>query len=230
MTPSQLQGIRSALAALAIAGMLWPSAVRAQEQPSQPQAQASDTAASPDAAASPESATAVAHPPPSTTNKMGEQATVRSISSEAQKSLEARAQPSPARSALHQKVTAVIAKLTPERMKMDREFKKAAALFPDFCHEWEQKLRDRTTNNLNHLAFQIKDGWDTATYTGYGKVTSCESHESKGGFAIGKLTYEEFNYYIIGKTEDEAKHAAPKALSDTHTTEIFRWDHDKWFY
>jgi len=229
MTPSQLQGIKSALAALALAGMLWPASARTQEQPTEPAAQASGAPAAPAAAASPTGASAVAHPPPSTTNKMGQEAKTRSISSEVQKSLDAKAKPSPAKSALHQKVSAVLAKLTPERLKMDREFKKASALFPDFCQEWEAKLRDRTTNNLNHLAFQVKEGWDTATYTGYGKVTSCESHQSKGGFAIGKLSYEEFSY-IIGKTEDEAKHATPKALSDTHTTEIFRWENDKWFY
>ena len=29
---------------------------------------------------------------------------------------------------------------------------------------------------------------------------------------------------------NEARHAAPKTVSDTHTTEIFRWDNGKWFY
>lgn len=113
---------------------------------------------------------------------------------------------------------------------MDREFKKAAALFPDFCHHWEENLHDRETNNLAKLNFTQKDGYETATYTGYGKVAACESHQSRDGYSIGKLTYEEFIYYIAGKTKNEAAHAVPKQTSDTHTTEIFRWENNKWFY
>jgi hypothetical protein len=131
---------------------------------------------------------------------------------------------------LGQKVKALVAKLTPERVKMDREFKKASAMFPDFCQHWEQNLRDRETDNLKKMNFMQKDGFETATYTGYGKVAGCEAHQSKDGYSIGKITYEEFIYYLAGKTRDEAAHAAPKTISDTHTTEIFRWENDKWFY
>ena len=69
-----------------------------------------------------------------------------------------------------------------------------------------------------------------ATYTGYGKIVGCESHQSKDGYSIGKLSYEEFVYYVVGKTKEEARSAAPKAISDLHTTEIFRWENNKWFY
>jgi hypothetical protein len=131
---------------------------------------------------------------------------------------------------LGQKVKALVAKLTPERIKMDREFKKASALFPDFCHHWEENLHDRETNNVKKLNFKEKDGFETATYTGYGKVAGCEAHQSKDGYSIGKLTYEEFIYYVVGKTREEATHAVPKQISDTHTTEIFRWENNKWFY
>jgi len=135
-----------------------------------------------------------------------------------------------AKKTLRQKVTALIAKITPDRIKRDLEFKKAAALFPGFCKHWEQDLHDRETNNLSKLKFILKDGFQTATYTAYGKVAACESHQSRDGYSIGKITYEEFEYYIAGKSEDEARHAAPKTVSDTHTTEIFRWDNGKWFY
>lgn len=131
---------------------------------------------------------------------------------------------------LGQKVKAIVAKLTPDRIKRDLEFKKASALFPDFCKHWQQDLKDRETNNLSKLTFSLKDGFETATYTAYGKIANCESHQSKDGYSIGKITYEEFVYYIVGKTEEEAKRAVPKAISDTHTTEIFRWDNGKWFY
>jgi hypothetical protein len=135
-----------------------------------------------------------------------------------------------AKKTLRQEVKTLVAKYTPDRLKRDIEFKKASALFPDFCHHWEQDLHERETNNLAKLKFNLKGGFKTATYTAYGKVAACESHQSKDGYSIGKLTYEEFIYYLVGKSEDEARHASPKAISDTRTTEIFRWDNDKWFY
>lgn len=134
------------------------------------------------------------------------------------------------RKTLGQKVKSLVSKLTPDRIKRDIEFRKASALFPDFCKHWEQDLHEREINNLSKLQFVPKEGYETATYTGYGKVAGCESHQSKDGYSIGKISYEEFVYYIAGKSEDEARHAPPKTVSDTHTTEIFRWDNGKWFY
>jgi hypothetical protein len=130
---------------------------------------------------------------------------------------------------IKEKIKTIVEKI-PGRLEMDREFKIASAVFPSFCQHWQQDLRDRETNNRNHLSFVEKDGYETATYTGYGKIEECESHQSKMGFSIGRITYEEFEYYIVGKTQDEAEHATPKPVSDTHTTELFRWDHEKWFY
>ena len=127
-------------------------------------------------------------------------------------------------------VKAVEAKLTPLRRKRDQEFKKAAALFPAFCKDWQRKLHDREVNNQSHIAWQMKDGWDTGTYVGYGPVQKCECHQSSDGYSIGKVGYDEFQYYVTGKTEDEAKHATPKVTETTTTTELFRWDKDKWFY
>ena len=136
----------------------------------------------------------------------------------------------PTKKTLKQRVKALVEKLTPERIKRNREFKVASATFPDFCKHWEQNLHDREVGNLAKLNFSQKDGFETATYTGYGKIAGCESHQSKDGYSIGKLQYEEFIYYVAGKTKEEARSAAPKAISDTHTTEIFRWENNKWFY
>jgi hypothetical protein len=136
----------------------------------------------------------------------------------------------PPKKTLRQRVKALVEKLTPERIKRDREFKVASAQFPDFCKHWEQNLHDREVDNLAKLNFSQKDGFETATYTGYGKIAGCESHQSKDGYSIGKLQYEEFIYYVVGKTKEEARNALPKAISDTHTTEIFRWENNKWFY
>jgi hypothetical protein len=135
-----------------------------------------------------------------------------------------------AKKTLRQRVKALVAKITPDRLKRDLEFRKASAQFPQFCKHWEQDLHDREVNNLSKLKFILKDGFETATYTAYGKVAACESHQSKDGYSIGKITYEEYIYYLAGKTEEEARHAAPKTVSDLHTTEIFRWDKGKWFY
>jgi len=131
---------------------------------------------------------------------------------------------------LGQRVKSMVERLTPERIKRNREFRTASATFPEFCKHWEKNLRDREVNNVSKLNFSERGGFETATYTGYGKIVGCESHQSKDGYAIGKLSYEEFVYYVVGKTKEEARSATPKAISDLHTTEIFRWENNKWFY
>jgi len=109
-------------------------------------------------------------------------------------------------------------------------YEKAAARFPSFCHDWQRMLHDRETNNLQHLTWQTRDGAQTSTYTGYGQVETCETKESVEGVPIGKLSYEEMIYYLAGKNADEARHAPPKLIHQTHTLEIFSWEKDKWFY
>jgi hypothetical protein len=131
---------------------------------------------------------------------------------------------------LQQKTKDVLTSLSPERRRLDHEYQEAAGLFPAFCKDWEQKLRDREANNIEHLAWKLENGFETANYTGYSQVESCESHQSPQGFSIGKLSYEEFHYLIKEKTLDEAKHSKGTRVDDTHTTEIFRWDKGKWFY
>jgi hypothetical protein len=138
--------------------------------------------------------------------------------------------PSAPKSTLQEKVQAFVKKITPDRLKRDIEFKTAAETFPQFCQHWEQNLRDREANNLQKLTYTPKEGFETATYTGYGKIASCEAHQSRDGYSIGKITYEEFIYYLAGKTRDEARKALPQTVSDTHTTEIFRFENNKWFY
>jgi hypothetical protein len=130
---------------------------------------------------------------------------------------------------LREKARSLAAKILPGRLKRDLEFKEASAQFPDFCRHWEQNLRERERNNLSKAVFTLKDGFHSATYTGYGEIRTCEAHQSKEGFSIGKITYEEFVYYLAGKTPEEAAHGEKKAISDTHTTEIFRWENNKWF-
>ena len=132
--------------------------------------------------------------------------------------------------ALQQQTKDVLTTLSPERRRMDREYQQAAALFPGFCKDWEQKLRDREANNIEHLELKLENGFETALYIGYSSVESCETHQSPQGFSIGKLSYEEFHYLIKEKTLDEAKHSKGTKVDDTHTTEIFRWDKGKWFY
>jgi hypothetical protein len=110
------------------------------------------------------------------------------------------------------------------------QYEKAAAQFPDFCHDWQRMLHDRETNNLEHLTWQPDNGGETATYTGYGQVETCQTKESVEGVPIGKLSYEEMIYYLSGKSPDEARHAPPKLIHQTHTLEIFSWEKNKWFY
>jgi len=111
-----------------------------------------------------------------------------------------------------------------------RTYQRAASAFTGFCHDWERLLHEREVNNLEHLSWREDGGLETATYTGYGKVESCECKASKEGLPLGKIRYEEIIYSVAGKTVDEARHAAPKLIHEIRTLEIFSWDKGKWFY
>jgi hypothetical protein len=110
------------------------------------------------------------------------------------------------------------------------EFETAFRRLPSFCQDWQSKLHERELNNLAHLTWQEKSGYETATYVGYGKVDGCLCKESAEGVPIGKVTYDEYQYYLVGKTLNEAKGAKPKLTGTTHTLEIFSWDKEQWFY
>jgi hypothetical protein len=144
------------------------------------------------------------------------------------------AQPQAAASPAHkktfrQRVRAALKKINPRRLLRQHEYKKAAAKFGTFCKEWEQKLHEREVLNLGKIDWKLRDGYNTGTYTGYGPIETCTTKETPDGFALGELTYEEFTYYLAGRSQRDALHAKPKPQSDTHTTEIFRWDRGKWF-
>ena len=109
-------------------------------------------------------------------------------------------------------------------------YQRASSAFTSFCHDWERLLHEREVNNLEHLSWREDGGLETATYTGYGKVESCECKASKEGLPIGKIKYEEINYSIVGKTMEEARRAAPKLIHEISTLEIFSWEKNKWFY
>lgn len=106
----------------------------------------------------------------------------------------------------------------------------AASLFPPFCQKWQRLLHEREINNLEHLTWRLTQGYQTATYTGYGHVESCQTKESVEGIPIGKITYDELSYYLAGKTVEEARRSSPKLIHQVHTLEIFSWDKNKWFY
>lgn len=109
-------------------------------------------------------------------------------------------------------------------------FERASAAFPSFCEDWERKLRERERHNLSSIKWQDKSGWKIGYYVGYGKILLCQCEASTRGMPVGKLKYQETNYYLAGKTIDEALHALPKATDVTITTELFRWGKDNWVY
>ena len=110
----------------------------------------------------------------------------------------------------------------------DPKFDHAALAFPDFCRDWQRKLHDRELNNLENISWKDQNGWKTATYVSYSPVKSCSCKRSTGGVPIGELTYQETELYLAGRTVEEARHASPKPVGITNTTEIFRWDSTKW--
>lgn len=127
-------------------------------------------------------------------------------------------------------VKAEVKALTPRTLRERRVFERASSEFPAFCRDWERKLRDREVNNLANLSWEARSGYETATYVGYGPIEQCQCHESRQGIPIGEVSYEEIQYYLVGKTLDEAKHAKPKQIGETRTLEIFSWERNKWFY
>jgi hypothetical protein len=128
------------------------------------------------------------------------------------------------------RVRVALRRLNPMRLVRNRQYKKAAAAFPAFCKHWQSLLHEREVYNLGRIQWVPKDGYQTGTYTGYSTIETCSCKQSDQGFAIGKLTYDEFTYYVAGKTADEARLAKPRPIAITLTTELFRWDHGKWFY
>ena len=139
---------------------------------------------------------------------------------------------SAAGSELH-KVEAEVAKLAERLAHLTRAQRRkwdlASAALPAFCHDWDRLLHDREVNNLAHLDWHQRQGYETATYTGYGKVQACQAKESEEGVPIGKVNYQELNYYLAGKSVDDAK-SHPKLLGTTNTLEIFSFEKDRWFY
>lgn len=128
-------------------------------------------------------------------------------------------------------LTAALAALPASLSALARhEFETAFRKLPSFCQDWQSKLHEREINNLANLTWQVKNGYETAIYVGYGKVDGCLCKESAEGVPIGKVTYDEYQYYLVGKTLNEAKTAKPKLTGTTHTLEIFSWDKEQWFY
>jgi hypothetical protein len=130
----------------------------------------------------------------------------------------------PLRAALH--------KLAARAHLSNAGFARAEALFPGFCRDWQAKLRDRERNNVAHIDWQSRDGSPVGTYIGYGNIQSCICKRTPKGIEIGKLTYQEIQYRMEGRTPQEARHATPTPAGITNTTEIFRYDNKlgKWIY
>ena len=108
-------------------------------------------------------------------------------------------------------------------------YERAAAVFPSFCKDWEQKLHDRQTYNQAHLEWHNDRDYVTSSYVGYGKIESCQCKLS-GGRPVGELKYKILSYYLVGHTVDEAKRAKPLLYGVTDTLEIFAWHGNKWAY
>jgi hypothetical protein len=110
----------------------------------------------------------------------------------------------------------------------DMVFDRASELFPAFCKDWQRRLHDRELNNVENISWKDQNGWKTGTYLAYSPIKTCTCKLSTGGVPIGELTYQETEEYLAGRTVEEARHAQPKTVGITNTTEIFRWDKTKW--
>jgi hypothetical protein len=110
------------------------------------------------------------------------------------------------------------------------DFHDAEVAFPKFCQEWAEKLRRREVNNLEHIKWREQNGYETGTYVGYGPIQACTCKRSSKGFPVGKVSYQEEVFYLVGHSIDEAKHSKPKVVGTTSTLELFNWNHHHWQY
>jgi hypothetical protein len=112
----------------------------------------------------------------------------------------------------------------------DSEYHDAEAAFPQFCREWAAKLRKREADNLEHIHWREQNGYEVGTYVGYSPIETCSCKRSAKGLPVGKLSYHEEIYYLVGHSIEEAKHAKPKVIGTTSTLELFNWNHHHWQY
>lgn len=109
------------------------------------------------------------------------------------------------------------------------EYEVACRALPEFCREWQLKLDARAADQMDRLEWQDREGWKTATYSGFGPLQSCVC-KLEDGTPVGKLTYDTIEYYIVGRTLEEARHAHAILAGRTKTLEIIRWTNGKWIY
>jgi hypothetical protein len=107
------------------------------------------------------------------------------------------------------------------------EYEQAARSFPELCHAWQRKLDEDARNQKNLLQWQDREGWKTATYSSYGPIQSCTC-KLRDGVPLGRITYEEIEYYIAGRTVEEARNAQPITVGSTNTIVILRWENGRW--
>ncbi len=222
-----LRLIGACIFTVALAALL-PEAARAQSADSGNSAEAAGTNHAEGVAAG--SAADSAHPASAAATDSGsaakEDAPAKSDSATAAKS-DSSSETDPSGSG-HYEIHAALKTFDTKPRSGDAAFDHASELFPSFCKDWERKLHDRELNNLETLSWKDQNGWKTGTYTGYSPIKTCDCKRSTGGVPIGELTYQETEYYLTGRTVEEARHAQPKPVGVTNTTEIFRWDKTKW--
>jgi hypothetical protein len=127
--------------------------------------------------------------------------------------------------------TGPLAGTNPENpVRSDSDFRDAEAAFPRFCEEWAAKLRRRQVDNVAHIQWHERNGYETGTYVGYTRIESCVCKHSSKGMPVGRISYHEEIYYLVGRTIEEAKHAKPQLVGTTSIIELFNWNHHHWQY
>ena len=103
--------------------------------------------------------------------------------------------------------------------------------FRVFCDSWMQKLRDRDSYNVAHIAWEKGgDGGVGGEYISYGTDRTCSAREEPGKDPIGKITYREIRYRRQGATPTAAMSGGGTIVEQTDVTEIFRYGKGRWQY
>jgi hypothetical protein len=109
------------------------------------------------------------------------------------------------------------------------EYERAARALPEFCRQWNSKLREREKDRSELIEWHNREGWKTASYRGYGPIQSCTC-KLRDGVPVAEITYKTIEYYLAGHTVEQARQAHPIVAGSTNTTEIIRWNDGKWDY
>jgi hypothetical protein len=102
--------------------------------------------------------------------------------------------------------------------------------FSTFCASWMEKLRDRSSFNIERIKWRSEGAVVVGEHVDYGQESTCVAREEAGKTPIGKIGYREVRYERRGATPEAALAAPGTVIERFDVTEIFRFAEGRWQY